>query len=413
MFRRLKISSDKTYSLRVIVIYAIINMYPLYSFMSSETLITDVYIRLALMASSTVWLFGVLKANPVPLIVYYVFNGLVLNILMPIQKPYVMMTLIYSLLAIHTDFIVKYVAGLGTRKHHIRIPYFIITIIVFIVLAGMFILSSIGISIMLNNYVETIVASSVNIFQVFFQEIIMTRIGSIILFFLIMGLLYVLLNDYIVSLISDLILLNPKFAEERIRNIVSYEAHLLLIGKDPIVNIYKRSSLFIIGLIVFVGLAPIYNIYVKFFNNEWYGYAISFVLWSVLSWGIYRAFTNYVEGALVRANIRDPFEEAKKLAHARTGFILSTILLAGFLALVIFIHGNPLLMLKRTLLAPVSQNLPPAYTLPPMYMIKVYYYTNLLSNTLVKYMYNYVEQVGQMYLNLMNMIKYLINILWG
>ncbi len=413
MFGRLKISSDKIYSLRVIMIYAIINMYPLYSFMSSETLITDVYIRLALMASSIVWLFGVLKANPVPLIVYYVFNGLVLNTLMPIQKPYVMMTLIYSLLAIHTDFIVKYVAGLGTRKHHIRIPYFIVTIIVFIVLAGMFILSSIGISMMLNNYVETIVASSVNIFQVFFQEIIMTRIGSFILFFLVMGLLYVLLNDYIISLISDLILLNPKFAEERIRNIVSYEAHLLLIGKDPIVNIYKRSSLFIIGLLVFVGLAPIYNIYVKFFNNEWYGYAISFILWSVLSWGIYRAFTNYVEGALVRANIRDPFEEAKKLAHARTSFILSTILLAGFLALAIFIHGNPLLMLKRTLLAPVSQTLPPAYTLPPMYMNKVYYYTNLLSNTLVKYMYNYVEQVRQTYLNLMNMIKYLINILWG
>ncbi len=413
MFRKPKISSDKIYSLRVIVIYAIINMYPLYSFMSTETLITDVYIRLALMASSIVWLFGVLKANPVLLIVYYVFNGLLLNTLMPVQKPYVMMTLIYSLLAIHTDFIVKYVAGLGTRKHHIRIPYLVVTIIMFIVLAGMFILSSIGISMMLNNYVETIVASSVNIFQVFFQEIVMTRIGSIILFFLIMGLLYVLLNDYIVSLISDLILLNPKFAEERIRNIVSYEAHQLLMGKDPIVNIYKRSSLFIIGLLVFVGLAPIYNIYIKFFNNEWYGYLISFIMWSVLSWGIYRAFTNYVEGALVRADKRDPFEEAKKLAHARTGFIISIILLAGFLALVIIIHGNPLLMLERTLIAPVSQYLPPAYTIPPMYMGRIYYYTNLLSSTLVKYMYNYVEQVGQTYLNLMNMIKYLINILWG
>ena len=413
MLRKPKISSDKIYSLRVIVIYAIINMYPVYSFISSETLITDAYIRLALMASFIVWLFGVLKANPVPLIVYYVFNGLLLNTLMPVQKPYVMMTLIYSLLAIHTDFIVKYVARLGTRKHHIRIPYLIVTIIMFIVLAGMFILSSIGISMMLNNYVETIVTSSVNIFQVFFQEIIMTRIGSIILFFLIMGLLYVLLNDYIVSLISDLILLNPKFAEERIRNIVSYEAHQLLVGKDPIVNIYKRSSLFIIGLLVFVGLAPIYNIYIKFFNNEWYGYIISFVMWSVLSWGIYKAFTNYVEGALVRTDKRDPFEEAKKLAHARTGFIISITLLAGFLALVVIIHGNPLLMLKRTLLAPVSQYLPPANTIPPMYMSRVYYYTNLLSSTLVKYMYNYVEQVGRTYLNLMNMIKYLINILWG
>ncbi len=413
MFRRLNISSDKIYSLRVIVIYAIINMYPLYSFMSSETLIPDAYIRLALMASSIVWLFGVLKANPVPLIVYYVFNGLLLNTLMPVQKPYVMMTLIYSLLAIHTDFIVKYVAGLGTRKHHIRIPYLVVTIIMFIVLAGIFILSSIGISMMLNNYVETIVASSVNIFQVFFQEIIMTRIGSIILFFLIMGLLYVLLNDYIVSLISDLILLNPKFAEERIRNIVSYEAHQLLVGKDPIVNIYKRSSLFIIGLLVFVGLAPIYNIYIKFFNNEWYGYIISLVMWSVLSWGFYKAFTNYVEGALVRTDKRDPFEEAKKLAHARAGFVISIILLAGFLALVVIIHGNPLLMLERTLLAPVSQYLTPGYTIPPTYMDRVYYYTNLLSSTLVKYMYNYVEQVGQTYLNLMNMIKYLINILWG
>ncbi len=413
MFRRLNISSDKIYSLRVIVIYAIINMYPLYSFMSSETLIPDAYIRLALMASSIVWLFGVLKANPVPLIVYYVFNGLLLNTLMPVQKPYVMMTLIYSLLAIHTDFIVKYVAGLGTRKHHIRIPYLVVTIIMFIVLAGIFILSSIGISMMLNNYVETIVASSVNIFQVFFQEIIMTRIGSIILFFLVMGLLYVLLNDYIVSLISDLILLNPKFAEERIRNIVSYEAHQLLVGKDPIVNIYKRSSLFIIGLLVFVGLAPIYNIYIKFFNNEWYGYVISFVMWSVLSWGFYKAFTNYVEGALVRTDKRDPFEEAKKLAHARAGFVISIILLAGFLALVVIIHGNPLLMLERTLLAPVSQYLTPGYTIPPTYMDRVYYYTNLLSSTLVKYMYNYVEQVGQTYLNLMNMIKYLINILWG
>ncbi len=413
MFRRLNISSDKIYSLRVIVIYAIINMYPLYSFMSSETLIPDAYIRLALMASSIVWLFGVLKANPVPLIVYYVFNGLLLNTLMPVQKPYVMMTLIYSLLAIHTDFIVKYVAGLGTRKHHIRIPYLVVTIIMFIVLAGIFILSSIGISMMLNNYVETIVASSVNIFQVFFQEIIMTRIGSIILFFLVMGLLYVLLNDYIVSLISDLILLNPKFAEERIRNIVSYEAHQLLVGKDPIVNIYKRSSLFIIGLLVFVGLAPIYNIYIKFFNNEWYGYIISLVMWSVLSWGFYKAFTNYVEGALVRTDKRDPFEEAKKLAHARAGFVISIILLAGFLALVVIIHGNPLLMLERTLLAPVSQYLTPGYTIPPTYMDRVYYYTNLLSSTLVKYMYNYVEQVGQTYLNLMNMIKYLINILWG
>ncbi len=413
MFRRLNISSDKIYSLRVIVIYAIINMYPLYSFMSSETLIPDAYIRLALMASSIVWLFGVLKANPVPLIVYYVFNGLLLNTLMPVQKPYVMMTLIYSLLAIHTDFIVKYVAGLGTRKHHIRIPYLVVTIIMFIVLAGIFILSSIGISMMLNNYVETIVASSVNIFQVFFQEIIMTRIGSIILFFLLMGLLYVLLNDYIVSLISDLILLNPKFAEERIRNIVSYEAHQLLVGKDPIVNIYKRSSLFIIGLLVFVGLAPIYNIYIKFFNNEWYGYIISLVMWSVLSWGFYKAFTNYVEGALVRTDKRDPFEEAKKLAHARAGFVISIILLAGFLALVVIIHGNPLLMLERTLLAPVSQYLTPGYTIPPTYMDRVYYYTNLLSSTLVKYMYNYVEQVGQTYLNLMNMIKYLINILWG
>ena len=136
-------------------------------------------------------------------------------------------------------------------------------------------------------------------------------------------------------------------------------------------------------------------------------------MWSVLSWGFYKAFTNYVEGALVRIDKRDPFEEAKKLAHARAGFVISIILLAGFLALVVIIHGNPLLMLERTLLAPVSQYLTPGYTIPPTYMDRVYYYTNLLSSTLVKYMYNYVEQVGQTYLNLMNMIKYLINILWG
>ncbi|NPA98871.1 MAG: hypothetical protein GXO43_05780 [Crenarchaeota archaeon] len=411
--RRPKISSDKLYVLRVAIIYAIINLYPLYSFVSSEMSISDTYIRLALIASSIVWFFGVIKANPVPLIIYYVFNGLVLNILMPIERPYVMMTLIYSLLAIHTDFIVKYVAGLGTRKHHIRIPYLVLTVVLFIVLAGMFILSSIGISMMLNNYIESIVSSSVNIFKVFFQEIIMTRIGSITLFFIIMGLLYILLNDYIVSLISDLILLNPKFVEERIRNIVSYEAQQLLAGKDPIVNLYKRSSLFIIGLLIFVGLAPLYNIYIKFFNNEWYGYAISFVVWSVLSWGVYRAFTSYIEGALVRVKITDPIEEAKKLAYGRMGLIISSILLIGFVVLVIYIHGNVILMFERALLAPISSHMPPSTTLPYLYMNKIYNYVNLFSNTLVKYMYSYVEQVGQMYLKLMNLIKYLINIFWG
>ena len=411
--RRPKISSDKLYVLRVAIIYAIINLYPLYSFVSSEMSISDTYIRLALIASSIVWFFGVIKANPVPLIIYYVFNGLVLNILMPIERPYVMMTLIYSLLAIHTDFIVKYVAGLGTRKHHIRIPYLVLTVVLFIVLAGMFILSSIGISMMLNNYIESIVSSSVNIFKVFFQEIIMTRIGSITLFFIIMGLLYILLNDYIVSLISDLVLLNPKFVEERIRNIVSYEAQQLLAGKDPIVNLYKRSSLFIIGLLIFVGLAPLYNIYIKFFNNEWYGYAISFVVWSVLSWGVYRAFTSYIEGALVRVKITDPIEEAKKLAYGRMGLIISSILLIGFVVLVIYIHGNVILMFERALLAPISSHMPPSTTLPYLYMNKIYNYVNLFSNTLVKYMYSYVEQVGQMYLKLMNLIKYLINIFWG
>ncbi len=411
--KRPKISSDRLYVLRVVIIYAIINLYPLYSFVSSEMSIPDTYIRLALIASSIVWFFGVIKANPVPLIIYYVFNGLVLNILMPIERPYVMMTLIYSLLAIHTDFIVKYVAGLGTRKHHIRIPYLVLTVVLFIVLAGMFILSSIGISMMLNNYIESIVSSSVNIFKVFFQEIIMTRIGSITLFFIIMGLLYILLNDYIVSLISDLVLLNPKFVEERIRNIVSYEAQQLLAGKDPIVNLYKRSSLFIIGLLIFVGLAPLYNIYIKFFNNEWYGYAISFVIWSVLSWGVYRAFTSYIEGALVRVKTTDPIEEAKRLAYGRTGLIVSSILLIGFVVLIIYIHGNVILMFERALLAPVSSHMPPSTTLPYLYMNKIYNYVNLFSNTLVKYMYSYVEQVGQMYLKLMNLIKYLINIFWG
>ena len=413
MLRRPTISSDKLYVLRVVIIYAIINLYPLYSFISSEMNISDTYLRLALIASSIVWFFGVIRANPVPLIIYYVFNGLVLNILMPVERPYVMMTLIYSLLAIHTDFIVKYVAGLGTRKHHIRVPYLILTLVLFIVLAGMFILSSIGISMMLNSYIESIVSYSVNIFKVFFQEIIMTRIGSITLFFIIMGLLYILLNDYIVSLISDLILLNPKFVEERVKNIVSYEARQLLAGKDPIVNLYKRSSLFIIGLLIFVGLAPLYNIYIKFFNNEWYGYAISFAVWSVLSWGIYRAFTNYVEGALVRSKLKDPVEEARRLASGKTGLIISSVLLIGFIALVIYIHGNPVIMFERAIMSPITQHLPPANTLPPTYMNKVYYYTNLFSNTLVKYMYNYVEQVGQMYLKLMNLIKYLINIFWG
>lgn len=260
------------------------------------------------------------------------------------------------------------------------------------------------------SYIESVTPS---IFQAFYEAFISTRVGSLVLFSLIIFVVYYIIDNYLTGLISDTVFLNIDFVKNRIKTIIYSQAHDLLKGNDPFQKIYVRSILFIVFFYVYGLLFPVMSFIENLIQITLLSYIVWIAIWLTLSTIIYNSLRDRVLNTLIpRQSFK--FDALKITDNIRSHkwIYLSSAFLFLYIGFIYVMDRNPSVIMDLLLTSLGFKH--------PTYMGGRDQVTFIISrlytgfcNNLIYYIENYFYSIEEAYTMLSKLLRELIVFLWG
>jgi len=402
------------YRLRYSIIYCILIAYPLYKIILSAQVLDTVF-QMIIYSSIALIAIGIYFFLPEVIILSYIISGTVYQVLGTPGAPSLYEMLVYTLLILHGDALTRLLTmGIGIRRIRASLLGIIFSISLVFIIIGTYLMISYSLAnvfIELTNYASTgnIIAKMV---IGYFLE---TRIGSIIVFTLVALAVYYVLYNYINGLLSDTILLSKEYVADRLKNYFREVITRFHEGRLWHQRMFTRSFLIVIVFFTWALISPIILTIMNFLN--WlvpykamrYGFSsilsltIAFLIYSLLR----RRLINLVQFIFTPKPI-----ELKKgeLNRSYTSLIVSIGILASYVIVFAIFYPNKIIHALYLLIGLDT----------PKYDFELYRYIMImdkgfisLSKQLPYLMNRYIDLVETEFNWLIEVIKTIINILWG
>jgi len=243
-----------TYSL---VYFALIG-FPLYRIYLGGLRCPYLYMY-ALLALTSLIILGLLRDRSELIIIYYVAAAVILRV-NNVGIPSVPELLIYSLIILHGDLIVKaLVYGIGLRKITASFKGYLVTGgFVALSLLAYLLVGYLSASLFVNIMKVSVIATSLS--ELVLRPFIATRIGSITIIALSAVFTSYILLEYLTGLSSDMIGLNPVYAGARIKADLISAYDSLISGKSWHDKLWSYSVTTFFSIALWIAVAPAYRL---------------------------------------------------------------------------------------------------------------------------------------------------------
>ena len=402
----------KTYLIRRLtysLIYLLLIGWPIYRIYLGALRTPRPY-QYALIALSSLVVLGLLKDRSELVITYYVATTIILQV-NNIGVPSAGEVLIYSLIILHGDIIVKaLIYGVGLRKIRTSLRGYLITVS-FVGASLIAYLMGGYLSAKLFIGLEKASVTSSSLSEAVLNPFLNTRVGSLTVIILSAALTSYILTEYLGGISSGIIGLNPQYAERKMRSALTKAFRLIVSGKTWHDRLWSYSVLTFLSLILWVVVAPAYKLGVesvpylmKVFNiNEVSGIIqlLSIITGIALVYITYRA----IRGAVAKAILPKPFLKESRRLNASYGWIVipAVMLITYLLILVIYppMNSTPSDTMLRVL--GLSSPRPGAS----------WHILNSFINNVPAEANQYVQEVVKEFNWLIYIARLIMNILWG
>ena len=405
-------NSERTYLARRLTystIYLVLIGWPLYRIYLGMLLTPQIY-QYALLSLSFLILLGLLKDRSELIITYYVTAAIVLQV-NHVGIPSVGELLIYSLIILHGDMIVKtLIYGVGLRKVRTSVKGYVvsagfigISLIAFLI--GGYLSAALFIGL------EKASVTSTSLSEVVLKPFLNTRVGSITVIILSAMLTSYILTEYFGGVTTDIIGLNPEYARRRIRAALSKAYKSVVFGKAWHDRLWRYSVLTFLSLVLWAATIPAYRLGVgsvpylmKLLNSEELSgitQLLSFITGVALAYVAYRAIRKVV----AKAFLPKPLTSRANVPKASYKWLLiSLVALAAYL-LILFrsppLNSGPYSTLLRTLRLSSPR---PGSSWPVL---------DSFINSLPRNVNQYIQGVVNGFNWLTYIARLIMNILWG
>ncbi len=393
----------KPYRYRILIAYLVFNFYPLYYFITAALSLGEPIVSLFTLALSVLWVAGIMRYSPHILTAYYVLTGSILFAASNGLLVEASSILVFSIISFIGDYIGKLIVfGFGYRRISLRASGIVISIVVLMGLVSVYIFVAYLAANLSIYIVDEAVNNMPHIFMVFFKIFIDSRIGSLLIFILMLFLAYYVLESYIDGILLDTLGMSPSFALYRIYGYVKEEAKLLFGGKDSFVKLYVRSVFFIVGFFVYMFLYPIFDLVASMLGQGIPALIMSGGLWfgtSMFIYGVIRSRIMIVETPRIK-----PVGEIRV---TKRPLIISIVILGAYLC-VLWWEGIPVeSILLRSL--GLSGEWTGVWIGKDIVSSNYLYFTSGFAY----YSILYINRVQQAYYTLSKVLDMIIKFLWG
>lgn len=398
-----RVAVYKHYKYRILAAYLVFNFYPFYHFTTVALSLGEPLLSLLTLGLSVLWVVGIVRYSPHIITAYYVLTGSILFTASNGLLVEPSSILVFSIISFIGDYIGKLVVfGFGYRRISLRLSGIMICVLV---LAGVvsaytfiaYLAANLSIYI-----VDETIKTTPHIFMVFFKIFVDTRIGSLLVFIMMLFLAYYVLESYIDGILLDTLGMTPSFALHRIYEYVREEVKLLVGGKDSFVKLYVRSVFFIVGFFVFMFLYPIFDLMTSILDEGILAFILSGGLWfgaSMIIYGVIRSKVMIVG----RAEIKP----AEEIRVTKRPLIFSIIILCAYLY-VLWWEGIPVQSILLRSLG-FSSEWMGIWTGRDIVSSNYLYFTSGFAY----YSMLYINRVQQAYYTLSKVLDMIIKFLWG
>jgi hypothetical protein len=397
-----------------IFIVFILNIYFLDFYMRASMLIYDPLIRTLSLVLVVIWFIGLFFRKTYISNLYYV---LIAGLLV-IENIGSYNIIYYSLIACLwmplsntlTDMILNRSIN---RRHHMSLKGVIIMLALLIGIYGVYVFSTYYVALLTKILIKYIIDYTPSIFQSFYNILLSTRIGSLVVFVISLFIIYYILDTYFVGLLSDILFLNKGFVIDRIKSLLYTDALRIIRGRDIFQKIYVYSMLFIISFYMYGLLYPVLNMLRQIIHFSYIPEILWAMIWFSSSYMVYGLLYNRIKNIVV-PTISFPREILGRIRGLRSNrllFISLTPLLA-YLVLFLLLDKN-LNTLYNVFMASLGLRKPVKYGVYDHFTSTISYYYTYYSNMIINYIENYFYSVSQSYIRLSKLLKELIEFLWG
>lgn len=408
------------YRLIYLIIYFVLIVYPLYRIYEYAFYLDQLFQTIVLGGLVLVF-FAILYGAPDLIVIYYIIAGLVYRVNYVPGAPGLHEVIVYSIFILHADIVSKLVTlGFGYRKIRASTKGIPFSVLIPAIMIVSYIMVAYYVANMFLLLTDNVIYSS-ELSRVVFSTFLSTRIGSLILFLLVIFGVFFVLSNFVTDVASDTIWLNPSYAKTKIVSWLRKEYRELVENRSWHQKIYTSA---ITTTFLFITMSLVYPILFRFIEitasiigghvSESEVRFVSLILVLPLSYFIGRSFKNFAFGFIGIRRQRELYERELKrsiVVHKSDPFLYMLITIGYLIFLSIIDPDLPYHVINRVFGVEATDT-----TMEhPLFRWVVEILDDardFLNENFIKYLNNYILQAISEYRRLIELIKMAIKLLW-
>lgn len=402
------------YRLWYSIIYCILIAYPFYKIiLSAQSL--DTIFQVIIYSSILLIPIGIYFFIPEIIILSYIVSGTVYQVLGTPGAPSLYEMLVYTLLIFHGDILTRLLTmGIGIRRIRARFFGIVFSIFLIFIVIGTYISISYGLAIIFIEFIDYASRSNI-IAKMVIGYFLETRVGSIIVFTLVSLAVYYVLFNYVNGLLSDTVLLSKEYVFDRLKSYFNDIMDRFKKGKLWHQRLFIRSFLILIIFFTWALISPfimaLMSLLYWLMPHETLRHGFSFLLSLAISFIIYSIVRGKLTKLIQYTFTPKPIKfEGNVLKVSYVSLALSIGILISYIVVSMIFYPDKILHALYLLMGFDS----------PRYDPELYIYIDIFNKEFLSFseqlpylMDRYIDSVEMEFNWLIEVIKTIINVLWG
>lgn len=378
------------------VFFTILTIYLLFTSVSPVLYSGDVFAILIVQLSIVVYVIGCIKLSTLITYLSVLIAVVVQRVFLNNFNPYLLIS--SAVWIFFSEYVVEIVFKEKTSSFRETNVSSYIYCFQTIMVPFIYVFLALIIAISINYTFEYVLSTTPKLLQVFYAVVIETRLGAFIFTVLIIYLTYFFLNEYIYGLISDLLFTTRSYAQSFINRFLTSEYESIVNMNDSFSRVYRRILLLIILSVLLPASYPLLELFE--FNPSLtilvilLNFSLSIILYYLVNKYLNRVFS-------IEFNI--------SIRVSSSLFKISIILLVLYVVLMIVYSGMNAIDVTLTAIGfkqPSSSRIDVfSKTITSIYIS--------ISNIFYDITHSYVTYLTRTYSVLIDMLKNLIELMWG
>ncbi len=405
------------HKLLYISIFLAFIIYPLYRIYVGALYLPLTY-SMVVLGLSGLLVVAVLYGKAELIAIYYIVAAVVFrvnNVVQPSTSEFI----IYSLVILHIDVIARQlVIGIGFRKTKASLKGILLTMTIPAIMLSIYLGTSLASTKLFVDLFNNVVHGNI-LSEVVLGAFVSTRIGSLLLLALVSFAVFYVITRIITSFISDVVFTTPGYSKAFVSKFSSEVFNMLNEGRTWHQKLFFRSIYILVLFFSWVFIAPIYRLifaYFPVFIPATIAYFMAFITSIVLSIILYfylkRALMYTLGLKIVLSKPSKP--RIPRISLLNGSIILSIVILVLYIISILWYYDWNYFVLLKVFSSAFGFS-EPLYdhrlvSFVDKYIDNGYIY---IVNEFTTYLQNYINYVAEEYMWLTNLIKLVIEALWG